>query len=82
VSAYDPVANQPARSALGDVAIRFCEDLATALRGAEAVVIITRWKEFEAVPELLRDADPAPLVFDGRRMLDRGAVARYDGIGL
>jgi len=82
VSAYDPVANPPARRVLGDAGIRFCDGLAAALDGAEAVVIITRWKEFEAVPELLRGADPAPLVFDGRRMLDPGAVARYDGIGL
>jgi hypothetical protein len=25
---------------------------------------------------------PQPLVFDGRRMLDRADFARYDGIGL
>jgi UDPglucose 6-dehydrogenase/GDP-mannose 6-dehydrogenase len=82
VSAYDPVANEPARRVLGDDGIRFCEGLEPALRGAEAVLIVTRWGEFAAVPELLRDADPAPLVFDGRRMLDKNAVRRYDGIGL
>lgn len=82
VTAYDPVANEPARRVLGDDGTRLVDGLDAALRGAEAVVIVTRWKEFQSVPERLRGVDPAPLVFDGRRMLDKSAVARYDGIGL
>ena len=49
---------------------------------ADAVVVVTRWKEFEELPALVAKMARPPLVFDGRRMLDRGAVARYDGIGL
>jgi UDPglucose 6-dehydrogenase/GDP-mannose 6-dehydrogenase len=50
--------------------------------GCDAVVLVTRWKQFEALAGLLAGATPAPLVFDGRRMLDKKAFARYDGIGL
>ena len=46
------------------------------------MVLVTRWPEFAGVPALAaRQADP-PLVVDGRRMLERDAVARYAGIGL
>ncbi len=82
VAAHDPVANEAARRVLGDLAVRYCDGLAEAVEGAEAVIIVTRWREFEVLPDLLAGAVPAPLVFDGRRMLDGSAVERYDGIGL
>jgi hypothetical protein len=34
------------------------------------------------LPDVVAELDKPPLVFDGRRMLDRDAFARYDGIGL
>ena len=48
----------------------------------DAVVLLTRWKEFEAVPALLGGVDAPPLLLDGRRQLDKRAVARYAGVGL
>ena len=81
VSAYDPAAIEEARRVLGD-SIRFCDSLDAALEGAEAVVLVTRWKEFERVPELLAHRAPVPVVVDGRRMLDKETVERYEGIGL
>jgi UDPglucose 6-dehydrogenase/GDP-mannose 6-dehydrogenase len=56
--------------------------MAEAIENAEAVVLVTRWDEFNQVPELLRSRQPQPLVVDGRRMLAKNSVARYDGIGL
>jgi UDPglucose 6-dehydrogenase/GDP-mannose 6-dehydrogenase len=82
VSAYDPVAVEPARRALVGVPVRFAATLADALAAAEVVVLVTRWKEFERVPAVLRELGRRPLVFDGRRMLDKNAVDQYDGIGL
>jgi UDPglucose 6-dehydrogenase len=82
VSAYDPVANEPAQRALAEPAVRYASSVKEAIAEADAVVVVTRWKEFEALPALVRGLARTPLVFDGRRMLDAGAFARYDGIGL
>jgi UDPglucose 6-dehydrogenase/GDP-mannose 6-dehydrogenase len=62
--------------------LRYCETLTEAVQDVDAVVLVTRWAEFERLPELLRTISPQPLVVDGRRMIDRRAVARYDGVGL
>lgn len=82
VSGYDPAAKEEARHILGDrVALR--DSLDEVLEGADAVVLVTRWKEFERVPALLaRRGAQAPVFVDGRRMLDKTAFARYEGIGL
>jgi UDPglucose 6-dehydrogenase len=73
---YDPVA----RLELDGVAV--APDLAAATDGADAIVLVTRWPQFEALPELLAGRDPQPVVVDGRRMLDKQTIARYAGIGL
>jgi UDPglucose 6-dehydrogenase len=80
VSAHDPVVGPDALDGLGDVA--YMEDLAAAVKQAEAVVIVTRWDHYRQIPELVSHLDPPPLVVDGRRMLDKGSVPLYTGIGL
>ncbi|MPY74220.1 MAG: nucleotide sugar dehydrogenase [Alphaproteobacteria bacterium] len=82
VSAFDPIAIEPARKALPEGKVSFAESLEEAVRGAEAVVITTSWKEFGRLPALLSDVANPPVVIDGRRMLDKRSVRRYDGIGL
>lgn len=57
-------------------------DLATALEGADAAVLVTRWRDYDALPEALARLEPQPLLVDGRRVVDPARVARYDGIGL
>jgi UDPglucose 6-dehydrogenase/GDP-mannose 6-dehydrogenase len=76
------VANEPARRALNGTPAQLTASLKEAVHGADAVVVVTRWKEFDALAGLVAEMNPQPLVFDGRRMLDREAFARYDGIGL
>ena len=46
-----------------------------------AIVILTRWEEFAQLPRRLAGRENPPLVVDGRRMLERGSVTRYAGIG-
>jgi UDPglucose 6-dehydrogenase/GDP-mannose 6-dehydrogenase len=82
VTVHDPVANDAARQVLGTDDVTFARDLEHAVDGADAVVIVTRWDQFQALPKLLQGRDPQALVIDGRRMLDRGSVTRYAGIGL
>jgi UDPglucose 6-dehydrogenase len=82
ITVHDPVASSMARERLDDVEIAFADDLGAAIEGADAVVIVTRWEQFEAVPKLLAGQDPSPLLVDGRRLLGRSSVPRYAGIGL
>jgi UDPglucose 6-dehydrogenase/GDP-mannose 6-dehydrogenase len=82
VKAYDPVARREANKILGEKGIQYCDSLEDALEATEAVVLMTRWSEFERLPELLEGRPSPPLVIDGRRMLDKKRLARYDGIGL
>ena len=77
VTVHDPVVGPGAVAGFPDV--EHTHDLDTAVKGADAVVIVTRWSDYLDLPTLLDD--PAPLVVDGRRMLDPNSVSRYRGIG-
>lgn len=81
VKAYDPVAKGTARDALVGAPVSFSESLEEALEGVDAVVLCTRWDEFKRVPALLAADQRAPLLVDGRRMLEPGSYHRYAGIG-
>ena len=81
VTAYDPLARDTARLALAGLPVSFSESLEAALKGVDAVVLCTRWDEFERVPALLAADERAPLLVDGRRMLEPGSYHRYAGIG-
>jgi UDPglucose 6-dehydrogenase len=93
VQAYDPVAAAEARRVLaqdlGEPAlaqVHFVASAPAALQGANALVVVTEWKEFrtpdfEAMAATLADR----LVFDGRNLYDpdlvRGFGLDYRGIG-
>lgn len=81
VSAYDPIARHEAEKIFG-TRVDFCDDLATAVAGAEAIMVMTSWPEFEALPGALAGRADQPLVVDGRRMFSKTAFPRYEGIGL
>jgi len=80
VVAYDPIA-MPAAQPLLPAAVRYAPTLQAALDEAEAALLITRWAEFQRVPELLAGRTKQPVVIDGRRVLKPAALAHYDGIG-
>jgi UDPglucose 6-dehydrogenase len=72
VQAYDPVAMQEAQRVLdGTPGLVFCESAHAALCGAQALVIVTEWKEFRT-PDFdgIRNALQQPLVFDGRNLYE------------
>lgn len=79
ITAFDPVAQPIGHEELEGVALS--ESLEGALAGAEVVVLVTRWDEFAAVPELLRRMGRNPLVVDGRRVFNPADFAHYEGIG-
>lgn len=82
IKAYDPVVKQEAQRLFGNSNIMFCDDLSQAIDAVEAIVLLTRWEEFKVIPELLVHHDPPPIVIDGRRMIDKNSIKRYEGIGL
>jgi UDPglucose 6-dehydrogenase/GDP-mannose 6-dehydrogenase len=82
VRAYDPAAMDEARKVLPDTGLALCENLEEAVAETQAVMLVTRWEEFRRLPALLAGLDRPPVVVDGRRLLDRASLARYEGIGL
>ncbi len=78
--AYDPAAAENAQRVFGE-SLELVDSLEKALVDADAAVLVTRWAEFDAVPELIARLNPRLLLVDGRRMLPKDRIARYEGIG-
>jgi len=68
VRAYDPAAMSMARSIFGD-RIALCEKSYEALKGADALAVVTEWNEFRE-PDFakMRSLMKAPVLFDGRNI--------------
>lgn len=82
VAAYDPAAGAEARKIFAGRSVQLCDSLEEAVHDAEAILLVTRWDEFRRVPALIERLDRQPVLIDGRRLLDKHSVARYEGIGL
>lgn len=87
VVAYDPVATENAARLLPNSRkLRYVETAKMAVQGADALLIITEWKEFRS-PDLRHLADTlrCRAIFDGRNILDanltRAAGLDYTCIG-
>jgi UDPglucose 6-dehydrogenase len=84
VTAYDPVAEEQARKLVSGIA--FAETPLAAVRGADAVVLVTEWSELVQLDwSSVGEAMSGDLVIDGRNALDPDAVRSaglvYEGIG-
>jgi UDPglucose 6-dehydrogenase/GDP-mannose 6-dehydrogenase len=55
--------------------------LPEAVADAKILILVTRWPEFSQLAGLLNELRQRPLVVDGRRVLDPGSFAEYEGIG-
>ena len=87
VTAYDPVAMTEARRIFGDEPrIAYADNPDAALVGADALAIVTEWKEFRS-PDFERIASTlkTPVIFDGRNLYEpkvvRDAGIDYQPIG-
>ena len=74
VVAYDPVAMEEAHRIMGDT-IKYAKDKYEALIDADALLMVTEWKEFrmpswETMRKLMREA----AIFDGRNIYDRAEL--------
>lgn len=87
VAAYDPVSMAETARVLGprdDVSL--VERAEAALQGADALLIVTEWKEFRTPDfDAIKAALKAPVVFDGRNLYDPKLMAamgiEHHGIG-
>jgi len=76
VCAYDPVAIDEAKRVLGDVpGLSFAANPLAACAGADALVVVTEWKEFRSPDfEALRRHLKEPVIFDGRNLYEPDVV--------
>ena len=78
VTAYDPVAMPEAKHIYKDEnRVRFAESPLAALEGADALAIVTEWKEFRSPDfQRVKQALRTPAIFDGRNLYDPAEVRR------
>ena len=70
VKAYDPEANQTTKDVLGDV-IQYAETSDETLKDADALIVVTEWKEFRNPDfNLIKETLKSPVIFDGRNLYD------------
>jgi UDPglucose 6-dehydrogenase len=87
VTAYDPVAMESARRAIGPAeGLDYAPSAMAALKGADALVIATEWKEFRSPDfDAIAKALKQPVIFDGRNLYDpatpRSRGFEYHAVG-
>jgi UDPglucose 6-dehydrogenase len=90
VQAYDPVAGDEARRVFAAAAqaggLEIVDSAHQALQGADALLIVTEWKEFKSPDfEVIRGALKRPLILDGRNLYEPALLAaldiEYEGVG-
>ncbi|HKB82653.1 MAG TPA: UDP-glucose/GDP-mannose dehydrogenase family protein [Burkholderiales bacterium] len=87
ITAYDPVAMEEGRRIFAnEPGVRFASSTVGALDGADALIIVTEWKEFRS-PDFddMKKRLKSPVVFDGRNLYDpaqmRAAGIEYFSVG-
>ena len=85
VRVFDPVAMPECKRRLGD-AVVYARDMYDAVLGADALLLLTEWKQFRLPSwEVVRRSMSRPVVFDGRNIYDpaelRGMGFSYASIG-
>ena len=87
VRAYDPIAMDETRRIYGDREdLVLCETAEEALQGADALAIVTEWREFRSPDfELIKSRLKIPAIFDGRNLYEPNMLAKfgfeYFGVG-
>jgi UDPglucose 6-dehydrogenase len=85
VQVHDPVAMGEAKNHLGTSA-RFFKDNYSALRNADALIVLTEWNEFRRPDfDRMKSLMRGHVIFDGRNIYDPGVLAEkgftYFGVG-
>ena len=87
VTAYDPVAMKEAQHCFPDEArLSYADNQTAALEGADALIIVTEWREFRSPDfDTIKAKLKQPVIFDGRNLYDpkmiRSMGIEYQAIG-
>ena len=78
IRAYDPVAMEECKRRLPDAPITYCRDMYDAVLDADALLLLTEWKEFR-LPTwgVIKKAMANGLVIDGRNIFDMDELKEY-----
>ncbi len=84
VQAYDPVAMEKAKTIMPE--IKYCQNPYEVARGADAIILITEWKEFRSLDlKRLRELMRQPVFLDGRNVFESESMEKlgfiYSGVG-
>ncbi len=88
VRVYDPVAMNEAKRIIGEnSSIYYATDIYDAVLGADALLLVTEWKEFRLPSwKVIKKAMQGNLILDGRNIYDKQELLsngfRYEGIGI
>jgi UDPglucose 6-dehydrogenase len=82
VIAYDPVAQKQSEKLFDGGDVLYGDSIKQTIQGVDAILLLTRWPEFSVLPSLLSGLEEQPVLIDGRRIIDKTTVERYEGIGL
>ncbi len=79
VAAYDPIAADECRRIYGERAdLSLAASMIEALRGADALIIVTEWKEFRSPSfDEIRARLKHPVIFDGRNLYEPQVPLRH-----
>lgn len=86
VKVYDPIAMEETKRRIGD-AVTYCSDMYEAVIDADAIALLTEWKQFRMPSwSIIRKAMKSCVVVDGRNIYDRDEMKElgftYSKIGL
>ena len=87
ITAYDPVAMKEAQHCFPDEPrLTYADSQTAALEGADALIIVTEWREFRSPDfENIKSKLKQPVIFDGRNLYDpklvRSMGIEYQAIG-
>ncbi|BDT73277.1 UDP-glucose 6-dehydrogenase [Comamonadaceae bacterium OS-4] len=87
ITAYDPVAMKEAQHCFPDeTRLTYADSQTAALEGADALIIVTEWREFRSPDfENIKSKLKQPVIFDGRNLYDpklvRSMGIEYQAIG-
>lgn len=80
ITAFDPVAIANARQILGN-SIKYGNSIIETVQNADAVLIITEWKEFITMDwQMILSTMKQPIIFDGRNCLDKKMLAALNQV--
>jgi UDPglucose 6-dehydrogenase len=87
IIAFDPVAMKHTKQEHKDMPIKYAKSSYAALKGADALIIMTEWDEFRTVEyAILKNLMKGDVIIDGRNIFDRKEAEAegfvYHGIGV